>query len=398
MKRLAYIFCSVLIIGSINCSQKGQQTPETEVIDGVTHIHNPSRPRNPEKSVFLEEDLSIGGTEGEDSSSKLFQPVRMAVHESGTMYIIDRKDWNIKVFSPQGDFIKSFGKTGQGPGEFLFITEMEFMEDGRLLVLDPALRRFSFFSTEGEYFESFQSRDRFTRLLYTTENSFLTDVFIRVESEDVSQSRILEIKEYDLKGSEIRSMKGFKPPAIKVLREGDQFISTEIPYTSQSIFTGDNTRKRLYHCLNDKYVIEVYDRKGILIQKIDRAYDPMPYTKEEADTFKGEILENPNNPLAPRLAEEISLPKVKSVTQWMKIDDRGSLWVQTFEKRMEDGIALTAYDIFDPEGFFDARIWLKYSDEMFGARFKNGYLHILESDPETGLTSFKRYKIIWDSD
>ena len=395
MKKYLLVVYLVVAILSVHCGRREPDKTQIEVIDGITHIQNPSTPRHPERSITLEEDLRIKGTEGEEGPGTLYQPVRLAVGESGAIYIIDSQDWSIKVFDPLGNFIREFGRKGQGPGEFQFITEMEFLEDGRLLVLDPALRRITLFSPEGEFLESHTCSERFTRLLYVTESSYLTDVFVRVQSEDISRSRALEIKEYDLKGNEMRSMQEFKPPEIKVIREGDRFMSTEIPHTPQSIFAGDSHRKWLYHCRNDRYSIEVFNREGTKIKQIGREYDPVPYSKNEADEFRRQILSNTNNPLAPRLAEETPLPQVKSVTQWMLVDDRGNLWFQTFEKGKEEGITLTAYDIFDKEGIYTSRIWLKYSEEMFSARFKDGRLYLLESDPESGFATFKRFKVNW---
>lgn len=76
------------------------------------------------------------------------------------LYVID-SGWNkIFKFDSKGTFIKSFGRAGQGPGEFLGNPEvchlsLSFGNDGKIYILDTCNRKLSIFSTGGIYEKQF---------------------------------------------------------------------------------------------------------------------------------------------------------------------------------------------------------------------------------------------------
>ena len=49
----------------------------------------------------------------------------------------------------------------------------------------------------------------------------------------------------------------------------------------------------------------------------------------------------------------------------MLCDDRGFLWVATYEMRTEGERKFTAYDVFDADGIYDARVWLDAAPGKF---------------------------------
>jgi hypothetical protein len=145
---------------------------------------------------------------------------------------------------------------------------------------------------------------------------------------------------------------------------------------------------------NDAYVIEVYDREGTLFRKIDRPYNPMPLTASEAEAFRTDSRDP--RPLFQRMLREMPLPEYKTVTQLMCVDDRGYLWIQMFEERQDSGRPQTAYDIFDRDGFYDARVWLDSSLELTSAVFEGGKVYMLKEE-ESGFRSLKRFQVRWNT-
>ena len=67
----------------------------------------------------------------------------------------------LKFFDSQGAFLRSLGRTGDGPGEFRSLYRVAELEDGRLAVLDPLLRRVTVFSADGGLEETYQVFRRF---------------------------------------------------------------------------------------------------------------------------------------------------------------------------------------------------------------------------------------------
>jgi len=70
-----------------------------------------------------DEIITVGslGEEGE-----LIAPQEMKEGPDGNIYVYDRQDGYIKVYSPKGKFIRKIGGQGQGPGEIQRITDVSF--------------------------------------------------------------------------------------------------------------------------------------------------------------------------------------------------------------------------------------------------------------------------------
>jgi hypothetical protein len=94
--------------------------------------------------------------QGEDGTpSELGEPRDLAVDGLGRIYVVDGKPAAIKVFSPDGQFIRIIGREGEGPGEFRvgFIA----IRGEHLVVQDPRVARLSVFDTSGTLLRSWKS-------------------------------------------------------------------------------------------------------------------------------------------------------------------------------------------------------------------------------------------------
>lgn len=60
----------------------------------------------------------------------------------------------ISMFDENGTFIKTIGKEGRGPGEYLTIGGLEALPDGRLVIWDQRNGRVNYYSNNGEYISS----------------------------------------------------------------------------------------------------------------------------------------------------------------------------------------------------------------------------------------------------
>ena len=65
------------------------------------------------------------------------KPTGLTVGPDGNIYMADTHYHRVMVFSPSGTLVRQFGKFGQGPGCFIYPTDVAFIEDGprrRILV------------------------------------------------------------------------------------------------------------------------------------------------------------------------------------------------------------------------------------------------------------------------
>jgi len=167
-------------------------------------------------------------------------------------------------------------------------------------------------------------------------------------------------------------------------------MSMTVPWSPASVLTGDNSKQWLYHCPGDQYLIEVYDQKGKLFRKIDRPYEPVAVTDDDINEIKSRVAQRPDSPAA-KLYAQMEFPKIKPITNRMIVDDKGNLWLRTSEVKKEGEKEIAAFDIFNPDGFYEAKVWLEVIPSVFAA----GKMYLTDEDEATGMRRVKRYRVIW---
>ncbi len=102
---------------------------------GVRVVVNPAEPLYGEIKLSLEEELRIG-KEG-DERTQFYRVRDIAADPQGNIYVDDMSNGRVQVFDPQGAFLRTIGRPGQGPGEFENPTLIRFGgREGRLHVMD----------------------------------------------------------------------------------------------------------------------------------------------------------------------------------------------------------------------------------------------------------------------
>ena len=354
----------------------------TETVDGVTLVHNPPLPLNPGKTVQFEEEVSFGAEES--GPGAVYKPSQFAVDGRNRVYIYESGEGTIKVFGEDGRFLKTVGRKGQGPGEFAQALFLGFCPDGRLLVTDYLNRRTSFFGPEGDFLGSYQWTASVSIPHLVLDNAYI----IQQSVFDAGNEKLF-LKTYDFEGAEVKSWGEFLPQGRKSITVGENLITVSVPYSTHSVLSGDQALRRIYHCRNDAYLIEVFDADGRIVRKIDRPYERPPFTDADREEITARMSGRKE---FEDIYKDMPWPKVKTVTERMLCDDRGSLWVATNETKDEGGRKLTAYDVFDAEGRYDARVWLEFNP----ARFAAGKMYRYKEDPNTGVRVLTRYRVVWE--
>ncbi len=101
--------------------------------------------------------LGTRGVAGEGSEA-FNKPSDVLVAPSGDIFVADGHDAGgnnrIVKFSPEGIFLKAWGRTGEGPGEFRDPHALAMDSRGRLFVADRANNRIQIFDQEGRHLAS----------------------------------------------------------------------------------------------------------------------------------------------------------------------------------------------------------------------------------------------------
>jgi DNA-binding beta-propeller fold protein YncE len=98
------------------------------------------------------------------------RPTNLAVGPRGHLYVSDGYgNCRVHRFSPTGTLERSWGTPGQGPGEFYLPHGIAVAADGRVFVCDRENDRIQIFSPDGEYLSEWTDTQRPTHLVFDPE-------------------------------------------------------------------------------------------------------------------------------------------------------------------------------------------------------------------------------------
>jgi len=359
------LFLSVFIM-LISCEkQKAEWKGIIEEVDGVTVVKNPKEPMFVEDIFSLEEELSIGKAEGREEY--MFSEIRsIAVDDEEKIYALDILAAHVKVFDQSGNYIRTIGRKGEGPGELNLAFTIHITSQNEL-VMEDYNSRLAFFSSEGEFKRNLSiAKERLSRIDIDSDGNIIGNVIVR-EEEDPRY----EFKKFDSELNYLHSFGSSPLPSASMRRGGyNPFMAIHMCYINQN--------DQVVYGYPESYEIKIFDKEGNLIRKIMKEYDPVEITEEE---IKEETEVLPQD-------MRLSIPKYHSAYRRFIIDDEGRIFVMTRE-RVADGEGHYS-DVFDSEGIYIVKIPLKTRPFVI----KKKKLYTVEEDEE-GYQFVKRYKITW---
>ena len=123
-------------------------TTVIDTVDGTVRVTNSGTP--PEWRLTRVASIgpeSLSGTGSPDEFGRIYD---VALGPGEAVFVADDMSSEVRVFGVDGTHRRTFGREGEGPGEFARLYSVAWLGD-RLLALDAAQGRISEFSAEGEY-------------------------------------------------------------------------------------------------------------------------------------------------------------------------------------------------------------------------------------------------------
>jgi 6-bladed beta-propeller len=78
----------------------------------------------------------------------------LEVGASGVIYVLDRQMNELRMFSSEGDHLRTVGRTGEGPSEYVKANGLQWLTPDTLVVVDQRGGRYSVLTAEGDYVRS----------------------------------------------------------------------------------------------------------------------------------------------------------------------------------------------------------------------------------------------------
>lgn len=359
---ICILCCAPLILESGPSGDSAAQKIEME--NGVRVVHNKKGGEwGSDPKISIELARTIGDVDTDDENLAFSSPSDMGVDDAGNIYILDSGNQRIQVFGPDGRYVRTIGRKGQGPGEFSSPNSIDIDGEGRLYVLDDRQKRIQVFAANGEILKSVRAT---------------------LGPSTVSKSSIIGIDRMRLLGSRgfvIRTYTGYgmsgapKPksrPKLAKLLSPDLEVRLEfgdpVDYGDEITNAAGNSwqfavdaENHIYLCFANQNRIEKYSSEGELLWRADRELN-----------FPTKLIQKGEQKITPNSATYIA-PKFNRVTVGIAADDKGRAWVVTCDRQIRKEEIVTTMVSGSPsgetrktEGNTDLRTTDMFKLEVFG--------------------------------
>ena len=149
----AYRLLTVALAAITAACGPGEAGPSRPIVgDSAGVVIVTSDPLNSDERCTVGDEpfFAVGDALG-DERYEFYSLRGMARLSDGSVAVIDRRDQRVRIFSDGGEFVRSMGGRGEGPGEFRNPWFMWALPGDTLWVGDYRPQRFNVFSRDGEF-------------------------------------------------------------------------------------------------------------------------------------------------------------------------------------------------------------------------------------------------------
>ena len=347
-----WALAALLPIGS--SAEAGQQV----LHDGVPHVVNEGEPSGGHETIVPVELWRAGG---EDEEVLLGAPSKAIADAEGNVYVLDSQLNQVLVFGPEGEFLRTLSREGDGPGEIQNGADLIFMPDGQLGVLQAfpgKIVRFDRDDIPGSLFSpggkpTAGGLGNLQDGAYRGGNLVLCGSEISQRDEGFLMTQYLA--SFAPEGEELARYlaKSHQPDFSKpTYYEKERYFVNQGRWAlgpDGSVYTADQRAD---------YAIKVFDQAGDLQRVVERAdYRPRKRSQADRDEIGEGMIMIANGR---RLEIDMRIEDDSPCISGMRVTDDGSLWVISShgENEQPEGVILT-YDVFDPEGNYQRQVSLR---------------------------------------
>ena len=342
---------AVLAIVAVACDQQNP-TSETgdllttiDTIDGVIHVTNTGTP--PQWGLTRVASIGPKTLAAAEAGPEEFGSVSTAAIGPGNeVFIGDRHYYEVRVFGPDGRHLRTFGRDGEGPGEFGDITSLAWVRD-RLLALDLVVGRITEFSSDGEPLGQRMAPGRWggseALRLYPVAADEAYSVGAFFDANGMSMVYVGQTGRGETGDTLAPREAPWDQRGITCEYNGGWISFCEIIY-SPKLVQHPGPEAVMYEARTDMYRIAV-TRGDDTLRIIDRVLPAEDLGDEEwesaTERFETFLRDTPGAECEPRRPTR---PPIKPYINEIFIDSDSRLWVEVI--RTEGG----RWELFDPEG------------------------------------------------
>jgi hypothetical protein len=374
-----------------------------ETVDGVRVVHNEKGGvwgKIPKVSLDLVR--KIGDIDTEDEHFAFNYPSDVAVDQDGNIYVLDSANTRVQKFGPDGKYLATIGRKGQGPGEFMMPDAIGCDKDGNLVVADYSQNRIHVIIGGGKDVHSIVVREE-----------LISGVRPLPTGEFVGKANPYVFPRPGQPAKALSDMRLFRRIATDGRIAGSFGRLTDLGEAMTSAMGNVSTfdvdaQGALLVSFNAQNRIEKYAPDGTLVWRADR---PLAYGTEVKK--KGKMEQQGGG-------VSFSAPEMNSCSAGIAVDAKGRSWVVTYARQLREnekvqtsmmmvggpsGVSTASVktegntdvrttdalrlDIFDPDGILLGEIPLTHFADVI--RIAGDSLFLI--DRERGVTVYQ-YRIV----
>jgi hypothetical protein len=127
----------------------GEWKGTVQTVDGKKTVVNPAAPMLEPMTLKMEEMWRLGGeTDDEDEFFGVISDIE--IDTEGHVYLLDSQLSEVKVYTADGEFVRSIGREGEGPGEFRRPSALFFTAEGNVAVVQTIPGKIVVLSKQGD--------------------------------------------------------------------------------------------------------------------------------------------------------------------------------------------------------------------------------------------------------
>ena len=330
---LVFILLILTILCTLHCG-KQDETYTVEIVGGVRHVHNLSPAWGDELRVGLEFVQRIGGIDVVDENYMLHQPRDVAIDSDGNIYVLDAGNFRIQKYSPEGNYLDTYGRRGQGPGEFENPVSIDIDSDGNISVADQGNNRVIVLSPEGRELRTFKFGSTVTPFRFLNSGEIVTGII-------TCGIVIRPIQQYNSIRKSAVFIFNVEGELIKTFCEQHDFEDNYTNTVGNSIYFALSNNDNIFLTFAYQNRIEKYTADGECIFSADR-----PLNFEIDVTQRSELRISPDGSVY------VQLPEMKFVSTSIGVDYNDRVWVMTYRKQrvLDDPEPYLELEIYDNNG------------------------------------------------
>lgn len=314
--------------------------------NGVTTIRNPRFPLYGNDGAEFIEETVIKGSDLKAQYS-FYKPSAISLDEDNNIYVLDSRNDNVTVFDDNGEYIRTIGTKGGGPGELEGVSQITIIHD-EIAVWSNGNKRLTYYSLGGGFLRSLIGNGNMASIkIDSLGNTYATGYNFKDGRE------VLELNKYNSNLELIGSILSWS------LAKPGLFISS-----AEFAISKDNNI--VFGDPSDGYKIKIIDGNGEIIKIITRKHQQIRIPKKEMEFVLAQY---------GRFPGQNEMPTHYMPFWKFYVDDDGKIIVNTFVDISEN--KRLTFDLFNSEGKYLTTFKTEYFISCLWANHK---LYTIEED------------------